>query len=408
MNLLGKLDYGDRVIIPVNPKGRFAKKIGKELKQPWRVDGLIAHFSHDDDDYDPKLLLNEKEGFVDEPRNRLKGKTVYLVASHHSWNPSLLFERICHTASLCLENGAEKVNLVWTNVRLSGNHLRPGTGNKFTPKDIEKYDGKSLSTTRIAKRFKAEGISKVLTLHTHSKNIVEAFGEVYFGDIERGKECFIDLPVAPIVAHYLYSSGKIKNSGKDAVFISTDEGSKDLGVDIMKNLQNLDPSLKDISWIQFGKRRDPQTGVLKEIFETEKSENYTGIEGKDKFIFDDIVRSFSSMYGVIDKLGGKNYTMFATHAHLTGDSQNLLRSDKIKEIIFTNTMTSNLENPYYEYQLFPKTTVIKVGKYLANAIPNIVEDGNDPDSFYTAKSPSDINIISKLYDLRREFNSNNG
>jgi len=156
--------------------------------------------------------------------------------------------------------------------------------------------------------------------------------------------------------------------------------------------------------VRFKKERDPVTGYLKNICIAESSPNYKGHENKDKFIFDDIVRSFASMYGVIEKMGGDRFTMFATHAHLTGRSQNLLRSDKIKEIIFTNTMAGNLEDPYYEHQLFGKTTVIKIGKYLANSVLNIMEDGNDAEEFYTIKSPADIHKIERLYDLRRPFN----
>jgi phosphoribosylpyrophosphate synthetase len=404
MDLLGKIEPFDRVIIPVEPMDRFARKLSKELDQPWKPEGLFAHFVHEDDDYDPKLLLEGKDGFNDEPMNRLKGKHVYLVASHKEWNPSLLFERICHTADICLSNGAKEVNLVWTNIRLSGNHLRPGHGLNFTEKDIKKYDGKSLSTLRLAKRLKNEGIAKVLTLHSHSKNLTEAFGEVYFGDPLKGSKVLIDLPIAPIVAHYLYTYGKIKNKGEKAVFVSTDDGSKELGTDILRNLQRLQPEFTDISWVRFNKERDPVTGYLKNIYEAESSPNYNGHENKDKFIFDDIVRSFASMYGVIEKMGGDRFTMFATHAHLTGRSQNLLRSEKIKEIIFTNTMANNLEDPYYEHQLFGKTTVIKIGKYLANAVLNIMEDGNDADEFYTIKSPADIQKIERLYDLRKPFN----
>ena len=403
MDLLGKIEPFDRVIIPVEPLDRFARKIGKELNQPWKVDSIVAHFFHEDDDYDPKLLLEGKIGFSEVPRNRLDGKYVYLVASHKHWEPSVLLERICHTASLCIENGAKEVNLIWTNIRLSGNHLRPGTDNKFTVNDIKKYDGKSLSTMRLAKRFKAEGISKVMTVHAHSKNLVEAFGEVFFNDIHKGDKALIDLPIAPLLAHYLFTSGRIKGDGSKAVFISTDEGSKDLGTDIMKNLQRLEPSLSGISWVQFKKERDPLTGYLKNIEEDKSSENYTGHEGKDKFICDDIVRSFASMYGVIEKMGGDNFTMFATHAHLTGRSQNLLRSDKIKEIIFTNTMQSNLEDPYYEHQLFEKTTVLKIGKYFANAVLNILEDGNDYDEFYSIKSSADIDRVGRLYSVRKPF-----
>jgi phosphoribosylpyrophosphate synthetase len=403
MDLLGKIEPFDRVIIPVEPLDRFARKIGKELNQPWKVDSLVAHFFHEDDDYDPKLLLEGKIGFTDIPRNRLDGKHVYLVASHKHWEPSVLLERICHTASLCTENGAKEVNLIWSNVRLSGNHLRPGTDNKFTAKDTKKYDGKSLSTMRLARRFKAEGITKVMTVHAHSKNLVEAFGEVFFNDITKGVKAFIDLPIAPILAHYLFTSGRIKGDGSKAVFISTDEGSKELGTDIMKNLQKLVSGVSGISWVQFKKERDPMTGYLKNIEEDISSENYTGHEGKDKFICDDIVRSFASMYGVIEKMGGENFTMFATHAHLTGRSQNLLRSEKIKEIIFTNTMQSNLEDPYYEHQLFGKTTVLKIGKYFANAVLNILEDGNDYDEFYSIQSSADINRIERLYSVRKPF-----
>ncbi|MBN2857252.1 MAG: hypothetical protein JXN63_02515 [Candidatus Delongbacteria bacterium] len=404
MDLLGKIEPFDRVIIPIEPMDRFARKLAKELNQPWKPEGLIAHFLHEDDDYDPKLLLEGKDGFFDEKMNRLKGKFVYLVASHKMWEPSQLLERICHTADVCHANGAKEVNLVWTNIRLSGNHLRPGSGIKFTEKDLNKYDGKSLSTLRLAKRFKFENISKVLTLHTHSKNLVEAFGEVYFGDITKGSKVLIDLPTAPIIAHYLYTFGKIRNKGERSVFVSTDDGSKELATDIITNLVNLNPELKDISWVRFKKERDPVTGYLKNICVAESSPNYDGHENKDKFIFDDIVRSFASMYGVIEKMGGENFTMFATHAHLTGRSQNLLRSERIKEIIFTNTMANNLEDPYYEHQLFGKTTVLKIGKYLANAVINIMEDGNDADEFYTIKSPSDIHKIGRLYDLRRPFN----
>lgn len=401
MNLWGKIEPNDRVIIPVEPTDRFARKLSKELNQRWNVDAIISHNYFEDNDYDPKLLLEGKPGFNDEPRNRLKDKIVYLVASHKRWEPSLLFERICHTATLCLENGAKDVNLVWTNVRLSGNHLRPGNQNQFKSKDIEKYDGKCLSTYRLAHRFKYEGISKVLTLHSHTKNLVETFGEVFYKDITKGSLVFKDLPVAPIVAHYLYTSGKIKGTGSNAVFISTDEGSKELGIDVLKNLLNIDPKLQDISWIQFKKERDPDTGTLKNILEAESSPNYNGHEQKEKFVFDDIVRSFSSMFGVIDKLGGDNYTLFATHAHLTGRSQQLLRTSKIKEIIFTNTMANNLEDPYYDHQLFAKTKVLKVGKYFANAVVNILEEGNDPEDFYQIKSPADIARIGQLYDLRR-------
>lgn len=397
MNLLGNIDSSERVIIPVAPSDRFARKIAKELKQIWKTDTLISHIQHPDGDYDPKLLL-EQEGFNVEPRNRLKDKHVYLVLGHKtSWEPSLMFERIFHTASLCRENGAKTISLIWGNIRMSGNHLRDGVNNKFSQKDIEKYDGKALSTTRFARMCKFEGIENVITLHTHSKNMIETFGEIYFNDISRGAEVFKDLPIAPIVAHHLIISGKVRGNGSNAVFLSTDEGSRNLATDIIKNIKALDPSINDISWVQFRKDRDPQTGFLKEIKQYANSENYVGHENKDKFIFDDIVRSFSSMYGVIEKLGGNNYTMFATHAHLTGRSQNLLRSDSIKNIIFTNTMTRNLEDPYYEHQLFEKTTVLKIGKYFSNAILNIVEDKNDPEEFYTAQSPADMAKIGHLY-----------
>ena len=404
MDLLGKIEPFDRVIIPVEPMDRFSRKLAKELNQPWKPEGLIAHFLHEDDDYDPKLLLEGRDGFCTEPMKRLKDKFVYLVASHKLWEPSLLFERICHAADICHVNGAKEVNLVWTNIRLSGNHLRPGSGVTYTEKDVKKYDGKSLSTLRIAKRFKNERISKTMTLHAHTKNIVEAFGEVYLNDSSKGSKVLIDLPVAPIIAHYLYTFGKIKGSGEKAVFVSTDDGSKELATDIIRNLQSLNPDLTGISWVRFKKERDPVTGFLKDICVAESSKNYEGHENKEKYIFDDIVRSFASMYGVIEKMGGDKFTMFATHAHLTGRSQNLLRSEKIKEIIFTNTMASNLEDPYYEHQLFGKTTVLKIGKYLANAVINIMEDGNDADEYYSIKSPSDIHKIGRLYDLRRPFN----
>ncbi len=401
MNLLGAKEPTDRVVIPVQAGDRFAKKIAKELNQPWNTDVLISHKFHPDQDYDPKLLLEGKAGFHDERRNRLKGKSVYLVASHKTWEPSLLFERIGHTASLCAENGAKEIFLVWTNIRNSGNHLRPGTNNRPTPSDLEKYDGKSLGPNRIAKHFKIDGIKKVLTVHTHSKNFIEAFGEVYLNDINRGKEVFLDLPIAPLLAHHLIVSGKVKGTGSDAVFVSTDEGSKDLGVAVIENLQALNPKLKDLSWVKFRKERDKSTGFLKNIYEDSTSENYNGHLTKTKFICDDIVRSFMSMYGVIEKMGGENFVMFATHAHLTGRSQSLLRSDRIKEIIFTNTMAHNLEDPHYSPSLFKKTTVLKIGKYFAHAIVNILEEGNDPDEFYKCKSEADMKRIENLYSLRK-------
>ena len=66
-------------------------------------------------------------------------------------------------------------------------------------------------------------------------------------------------------------------------------------------------------------------------------------------------------------------------------------------------MQSNLEDPYYEHQLFEKTTVLKIGKYFANAVLNILEDGNDYDEFYSITSSSDINRIGRLYSVRKPF-----
>ena len=130
---------------------------------------------------------------------------------------------------------------------------------------------------------------------------------------------------------------------------------------MIKSLQ-----LQDASMLVMDKSREGERKV--NIIVSAKSPVQLGdIEGKDIIIFDDMVRTGSTILEasrVLRKGRPRKIIFFVTHFYASGEMRENMNSRTIDEIVTTNTMPTIL-NRDMQGRLRKKMVVLKIEKWLA-------------------------------------------
>lgn len=380
----------ERIFCSVTPANEFAQK--------------VAQFSGVQDDIDSSFEPEVYSGGEFCPRFTVavKGKDVYIIANPDAEiTPQDMVMRICLTADAARENGARNVILIQMDLFYSRQDRAP-------TEDI-KFQGQPYSVFLQAKLFHASGITKVLTVHLHSKKCYEAYGLAYFGkeDEEAGRKVLFHLDPNPVLAHYLlfHSSLEIKDGGKNVVFIAPDEGAT-MNSDRLHALCFLPHAA-----VAYCKkiRISPNNPEDVDVELASASKNFSGIEGKSIIIADDIVDTggtiTKTMHGLLKKEHApKQLFLCFTHPVLAGKNwqqvQKKITSARPTEIITFNT------HPAIETQRIPEwkknSTVLRIAWWVSDVLVHCMEKGASLQEYYTVSSKEELDKkFSRLYDIKR-------
>lgn len=375
----------------------FAIGVAHGLRQEEDISDLISLKEFANKEFCPRFLVENVT-----PENlgyNLKGKSVYIIstASHfHSRNE--LAMRNCLIASAAKENGADFVALVEPDLFYSAQDRGPRTESHPQVTDFDsrlKFAGQPWSLQLYATLLKQAGVDVVMTVHNHKPEVTERiYQEVFGGDSPHGLPRFINLDISHIVAHYILDSGlaRISNSGEHVCFVAPDSGA----VGFASRVKEFS-GLKNSVMVNIEKIRKGQREVEMNI----DDEDLRLLKGRDVFILDDMVRTGGTISASVKRLmenedwhPNKIY-FYCTHTYISPEGRENLNSSFISQFITTNTIP-NILNRDDQGRLRKKTVVLKLERFIANAVLYCLVRKTPPGQIYNADT---LPLAHNLYEV---------
>ncbi|MBI5413418.1 ribose-phosphate diphosphokinase [Candidatus Peregrinibacteria bacterium] len=195
-----------------------------------------------------------------------------------------------------------------------------------------------ISAKLMADLLSKAGADHVITFTLHS-------------DQEQG---FFDFPVDNLNARSLFADFFKKKNIKELVVVAPDVGS---AKEAQRLAKILDAELAIINKVR------PKHNV------SEVTHLVGNVEGKTCILYDDLVDTGGSVANAANALrkkgANKDIYLAATHAVLSADACEKLRSANFKEIVFTDTV------PVAKEKMLPNMKIISVAHLLADVIHNV-------------------------------------
>lgn len=237
-----------------------------------------------------------------------------------------------------------------------------------------------ISVRDIADDITRRGMDHIMVVELHSEQIEIAFNS------------FDHLKITPIIGDYL--SRRFREGSEKVVLISPDEGGVRTREDLYKNI---DPEC--IS----GQAAAHQLRVRGSVDEKAIMDFFGDVEGKTGVIFDDMIRSGTTMFQAAEeakKKGAKR--VIGVAAHFFGlkskgveFEQRLMDSD-LDELIVTNTRPDSCQAILSNPRLRSKMTLMDISPYLARAIRNYESGGTVKDMISRVPDRSELYRIIHL------------
>ncbi len=385
----------DSIIVSNVSDASFAIGVAYGKQQVMDIQDIISLKSFANSEFCPRFLLDhqteETIGYS------LQGKSVYIISTtspHYSRNE--LAMRNCLVAAAAKENGASVVTLVEPDLFYSAQDRGPRTKNHPQITDFEsreKFVGQPWSAKLYAQLLCQSGVDQVLTVHNHKPKVIAGiYKEVYHqGETER--PCFINLDIAHIVANYILRSGlaRVEEGGANVGFVAPDSGA----VEFVSRVREF-TGLKNSVLVNVEKTRHGQRNVELNI-----SDDVELLQGRDVFILDDMVRTGGTIAASVkllaenEKSRPANIFFYCTHTYISAEGRENLNSPYLNQFITTNTIPSIL-NRDDQGRLRKKTVVLKIERWIANAIIQCLEHQNDPEIFY---GKSSVSLAGNWYEV---------
>ena len=311
---------------------------------------------------------------------RLEGKIVLICSSTtHEWSRNDLAMRACILARAAKENGAKSVVLIEPDLFYSaqdrGAH-RVGDLEKDRPlSDLKKFDGQPFTALLYAQLLKTSGVDAVVTVHNHSVKVQNLYGDIFGGH-------FHNMIPTEVYAHYIKTSNFVQ-TGKDGdnlVIVAPDKGATPF-VNAMFDALEL-PKCKRVI---MSKVRSGEREVSMSLSpDSEVQLDY--LKGKDVIVFDDMVRTGSTIVRCCDylKTGKPNRVCFCvSHFNSSPEAREKLNSPAIDEILTTNTLP-DITNRDCQGRLRHKLTVLKIAEWMSRYVMRLYgeDDGRYSKNFY--------------------------
>lgn len=370
------------IIISNVSDASFAIGVAYGKQQEMDVQDFVSLKSFANSEFCPRFLIDESTdhniGYG------LAGKSVYIISTtspHYTRNELAMRNFIL--ASAAKENGADFVTLIEPDLFYSAQDRGPRTLAHPQITNFEsrrKFVGQPWSALLYAQLLRKAGVDLVLTVHNHKPGVMaKIYEEVFQDQTQRKKPCFINLDISHIVANYILQSGlaRLEDGGAHVGFVAPDSGA----VEFASRVQAF-TGLKNSVLVNVEKVRHGQRNVELNI-----SDDVELLKDRDVFILDDMVRTGGTIAAGISLLAENeksrpaNIFFYCTHTYISAEGRENLSSPYLNQFITTNTIP-NILNRDDQGRLRKKTVVLKIEKWIANAIIQCLEYENDPDVFY--------------------------
>ena len=351
----------DNVIIVGNvSENPFAIDVGHSFGQKSDLSDQISLKSFANGELCPRFISGERD--FEHIGDKLEGKIVVITstASYGHTRQSLAMRNML-IARAAKDNGAAKVVLVEPDLFYSAQDRGPRVEHGRTAfprdqKDLKKFDGQPFSSQLYADLLKAAGVDMVITVHNHSKSVQHLFSERFAGQ-------FFNLPPTEIYADYLLNSDIVQTDDKGAnlVLCAPDKGAAEFVGQMHQVLGLPKAGLCIMSKERLGERSV-------EIMVSPSSPTpIEDIEGKDVIVFDDMVRTGSTIVKCCQSLrkGNPRRVLFCvSHFYSSEEGRENMAHQAIDEILTLNTIPTIL-NRDTQGRLRGKLVVLKIEKWIA-------------------------------------------
>lgn len=351
----------DNVIIVGNvSEDPFAIDVGHSFGQKADLSDQISLKSFANGEVCPRFISDEHD--LERIGEKLVGKTVVIVSTTSAGHSrQALAMRNMLISRAAKDNGAARVVLVEPDLFFSAQDRgpRPEHGRTAFPrdaKDLKKFDGQPFSSSLYADLLKTAGVDMVVTVHNHSKSVQHLFSERFGGQ-------FFNLLPSEIYTDYLKTSDIVETEdmGSNLVLCAPDKGAAEFVGQMHQAL-----GLPKAGLCIMSKERTGERQVEIMVSPTSPTP-LSDIEGKDVIVFDDMVRTGSTIVKCCQSLrkGKPRRILFCvSHFYSSEEGRENMAHPAIDEILTLNTLPTIL-NRDTQGRLRKKLVVLKIEQWIA-------------------------------------------
>jgi ribose-phosphate pyrophosphokinase len=350
-----------RVIIVGNvSEDPFAIDVAHSFGQETDLSDIVSLKNFANGEFCPRFISDEHD--LTRVGHELEGAIVVIVSvDGHNQSRQTLAQRNFLIARAAKDNGASKVVLVEPDLFYSAQDRGPRPEHGYTahPRDIKdhkKFDGQPFTSLLYAQLLKTAGVDAVITVHNHSRSVQEVFRATFGGD-------FANLIPSELYAHYLTTSDMVETGGRGAnlILCAPDKGAVEFVETMYKALD-----LPDAQLCLLAKERTAERQVEIRVAE-DSPVPLAGLAGKDVIVFDDMVRTGSTIVKACEALraGKPRRALFCvSHFYSSEEGRENMAASAIDEILTLNTLPTIL-NRDSQGRLRRKLVVLKIEKWIA-------------------------------------------
>jgi ribose-phosphate pyrophosphokinase len=363
-----------RVIIVGNvSEDPFAIDVAHSFGQEADLSDIISLKKFANGEFCPRFISDEND--LSAIGQKLSAATVVITSvDRPGHSRQSLAQRNFLIARAAKDNGAAKVVLVEPDLFYSAQDRGPQADHGRTAqprdvKDFKKFDGQAFSALLYAQLLKTSGVDAVVTVHNHSRSVQDVFRKT-FDDFE-------NLDPVELYAHYLSNSDIIERGqhGENLVLCAPDKGA----VEFVENMHAA-LALPAAGVCLLAKERTAERQVEIHV-SADSPVALSGLAGKDVVVFDDMVRTGSTIVKACQalRLGGPRRVLFGvSHFYSSEEGRENMAASAIDEILTLNTLPAIL-NRDSQGRLRRKLVVLKIEKWIARYLRGYC--GQDQRSF---------------------------
>jgi len=397
------------IVVGNSSDNPFAIDVAYAMGQREDIADLISMKTFANTEFCPRFICGSRGRM--HAGHRLANKTIVIVStSSRVVSRQNLAMRNMLIARSAKENGAKEVVLVEPDLYYSAQDrgANPELGKTLSSRseqDLKKFDGQPFTAKLYAEMLKLSGVDMVVTVHNHSYSVQNMFSEVFGGQ-------FHNLIPYEIYKDYLLKSNIVSHSkdGDGLVLCAPDRGAREFVREMYKRLD-----LPKAKFILLNKARSGERKV-KITLDEESSSAFDSISGHDIVLFDDMVRTGSTVVKscqFLKQLNPKRLVFAVSHFYASDEGREKMAHIAIDEILTLNTLPTVL-NRDVQGRLRRKMVVLKIEKWLAFNLRRILNmENKKEDSLYqidmSSKNPRFSRKIwgnSELSELREERSTN--
>ncbi|BFM50982.1 phosphoribosyltransferase family protein [Marinomonas sp. THO17] len=382
------------VVVSNSSDNPFAIDIAYAMGQFDDIADLISMKQFMNTEFCPRFISDEQD--FENIGQKLNGKSVVIVStnSHIKSRQELAMANMI-IARAAKENGAERVILVEPDLFYSAQDRGPSkdlgeTSFERDIYDIKKFDGQPFTAKLYAQLLKLSGVDTVMTIHNHSESVQKIFSHVFQGD-------FHNLIPYEIYAHYLLNSDILHYGpeGEGLVLCAPDKGARDFVKEMFNRL-----GLSKAKFIMLDKERTAERKV--EITLHKESEHtFDGLDGASIILFDDMVRTGSTVVKscqFLRQINPQRMVFAVSHFYASDEGRERMSHPALGEILTLNTLPTIL-NRDEQGRLRKKMVVLKVEKWLAQELCHILglPDHQEPNPYKIDMSSKNPRFKRKIW-----------